>query len=212
MVNRVYCQGGQFQSVCFCPQRHFPTVVFLSSQKAYSSLDAEEGSVPELWWPRSPPQLASIETGEQTLRLPQSSLTHTGASLYRLSAVRVGRVPLPPVLSTFVPPTPLPYLLLGLPSTQNTHPISCFWVCFWENLKSNRRLIPVLGDIRVVWTSLGTWKIVPHLGHWHLVGPCGTPEHKSLPVSPISWLQQTSFIQPPWTSLSYSEQVQADVN
>ena len=89
-MSEAYCQGGQFQSVCFCPQRHFPTVVFFSSQKAYSSLDAEEGSAPGLWWPRSPPQLASIEAGEQTLRLPQSSLTHTGASLYRLLAVRVG--------------------------------------------------------------------------------------------------------------------------
>ena len=86
MVTMVYCQGGQFQLACFPPQRHFPTVVFFSSQRAYSGLDGEEGAVPGLWWPRSPSQLASIEASEQTLRLPPSSMTqHQGLSILAIS-------------------------------------------------------------------------------------------------------------------------------
>ena len=34
------------------------------------------------------------------------------------------------------------------------------------------------------------------------------PGHKSLSVSPISWLQEIGFIQPPWPSLSSKGQVQ----
>ena len=30
---------------------------------------------------------------------------------------------------------------------------------------------------------------------WYTAGPCGPPEHKSLSVSPISWLQEIGFIQ-----------------
>ena len=37
---------------------------------------------------------------------------------------------------------------------------------------------------------------------WYRAGPCGAPGHKSLSVSPISWLQERGFIQPPWPSLS----------
>ena len=44
---------------------------------------------------------------------------------------------------------------------------------------------------------------------WNWAGPCGVPGHKSLPVSPLSWLQEIGFIQPPWPSLSSNGQIQA---
>ena len=54
--------------------------------------------------------------------------------------------------------------------------------------------------------------ISSYFSGWNWAGPCGAPGHKSLSVSPISFLQGIGFIQPPWPSLSSKGQVQTVAN
>ena len=60
------------------------------------------------------------------------------------------------------------------------------------------------------WTKSGSG-VLPQR-KWNGAGPCGYPGCKSLSRCPLSWLQETGFLQPPWASLSSKDQIQAVVN
>ena len=48
--------------------------------------------------------------------------------------------------------------------------------------------------------------------YWHGAGPRRAPGSKGFSVSPISWLWEIGFIQPPWSFQSSNEQVRTAVN